>query len=96
MKVFISNSVRLSRVPSEHRASNGNCQYTTMVRAKTKKRVAQILGCSDHILRTFYGCMPTDNPEKIAVVKKDETIYYHIGHTKNGYVDKWAEYIISS
>lgn len=91
MKTFISFSVWLSKVPSEHRASNNNCQYTVLVRAKTKKRVAELLDVSQHSLRNFHGC-EIASPQYTAIPQKDEVIYYLVDHTKNGFVGKWFEY----
>lgn len=91
MKTFISLSVFLFKVPKEHRASNNNCQYTVVVRAKTKKRVAELLEVSQHALRTFHGC-EIASPKHAAVAQKDEVIYYFVDSTKNGWVGKWFEY----
>jgi hypothetical protein len=92
MKTFISNSVFLSDVPKEHRSANGNCQYATVVRAKTKKRVAELLECSYGTLVNFYGCHEA-GPNHIGIPQKDETIYYRVEHTKTGFVGEWFEYI---
>lgn len=92
MKTFICLSVFLSEVPKEHRAANGNCQYTVVVRAKTKKRVAELLEVSYHMLNNFYGCHDCGDTEHAKVPQKDETIYYKVEMTKNGWVNKWFEY----
>jgi len=91
MKTLISLSVFLPKVPKEHRSSNNNCQYTVVVRTKTKKRLAELLGVSQHTLRNFYGC-ELAGPNHVGIPQKDEVIYYYVDMTKYGHVGKWFEY----
>jgi len=91
MKTFICNSVLLPNVPEEHRACNGCFQYTVLVRAKTKKRVAELLRCSYNMLHNFYGCCEA-TANHMSIPQKDETIYYLVEHAKDGWVNKWFEY----
>ena len=92
IKTYLANSVLLRHVPAEHRATNGNCQFTIVVRSASHRKVAEMLGpgCSLHCLRSFYGIHVDEARRHIA--KKDETIYYQPGHTANGYIQDWFEY----
>lgn len=92
MKTFIALSVFLTDVPPEHRASNNNCQYTIVIRAKTKKFVKELLGCSSYTLNDFYGLHVITQEPFINVPQKDGVIYYYVEHTKNGFLNKWFEY----
>ncbi len=71
MKTFIALSVRLPNVEDKYRGGNNNCQYTILVRAKSKREVARILAGQYkddesrvngiyHSLRTFSGIRETD------------------------------------
>jgi hypothetical protein len=92
-KTYLANSVLLRRVPDEHRASNGNCQFTIVVRAKSQKQVAELIGpgCSLGDLRDFCGIHEA-GPKHASIPQRDGVIYYHVEHTKHGYVGKWFEY----
>jgi len=91
IKTYISCSVFLPDVPAAHRSSNGNCQYTAVVRAPTKKRVAELLRTSYGQLVNFHGCHEAGSLH-LAIPKKDEVIYYLVEHAKTGFVGKWFEY----
>lgn len=87
MNVYLANSVFLSKVPKEHRSLNGNCQFTVLVRAKSKKRVAEILDTTYSNLDNFYGCHKASE-QHLDIVKKDEVIYYDSDHR-----GAWIEYV---
>ena len=98
-KLYVVNSAFLFDAPADHRASSGNCQFTVLVAAKNQKRVAELLGQSVSSLRRM-GIHETDGDigygdshRAVAdIVEKEDTLYYHAGHTHKGYVDKWFEY----
>lgn len=97
MKTFIANSVSLPNVPNEHRGNNGNCQFTVIIRAKSKKRVAELMSRPESVsstyrhLRMFCGIHEARG-EHLDIPKKDEVIYYQPGHTRTGYYAEWVEY----
>lgn len=43
LKIFLANSVYLDKVENKYRGNNNNCQYTILVKTKSKKEVARIL-----------------------------------------------------
>jgi hypothetical protein len=100
LKVFSAVGVWLPCVPAAHRGNNYNCQFTILVRATTRKRVAELTGISTYVLRTF-NCLNEAGPtvgygnstlSVSDIVQKDETIYYHAEYTRTGYLDQWFEY----
>ena len=101
-KIYMANSVYLSNVPPEHRASNGGAQFTILCLTTTKKRVAELCGRNTTVshLNNYGGlCVRTDGKHgfhgehiHLDICKKPNTIYYFVGHTKNGYVNQWVEY----
>jgi len=93
IKTYIATSVMLYGVPDEHRAANGNCQYTIVVRAKNQKRVVELIGggCTLAHLRDFCG-IHLASDKHLAIPQKDEVIYYSVERAKQGYVGKWFEY----
>ena len=92
MKTYIANSVFLYDVEDRYRGHNGNAQFTIVARAKNQKRVAELIGCcSLSHLRNFYGIHEASG-KHAGIPKKDDTIYYFVENTKNGYVNDWFEY----
>lgn len=99
MKTYITNSVWLNNVPKAHRSSNGNAQFTALLRTNSQKQAAELLGVSLGSLR-YNGIRIA--PERIGyaanavpvagIVVNDHTVYYRVEHTQNGYVGKWFEY----
>lgn len=57
MKTYLASSVWLWEVPKEHIASNGNRQYTILIKAKSKRAVCDLVGgaMSLHHLNNFCG-----------------------------------------
>lgn len=104
LKTYLLSSVWLSHVPSGHASSNGGRQFTVLVRAKNKKDVVEILGGNKTLYslnqmgfeeRDENDCLGYTEKVRIGdIVKKDRTIYYYLGHTKNGYGNQWLEYNI--
>ena len=101
MKIYLASSVQLSHVPAEHRSSsNGGCQFFILVRTTSKKEIVRILGTSMYTLR-YFGCHEAgehigfgENKLRVAdIVKKNNTVYYQAGHTRNGYNPQWFEYV---
>ncbi len=92
VKTYLANSVLLRHVPEEHRATNGNRQFTIVVRATSQKKVAEMLGpgCSLNCLRDFYGIHVDESRRDIA--KKDGVIYYQPGQTAHADIKEWFEY----
>ena len=91
MKTFLCSSVWLSGVPDAYRGNNGSCQFTIVVRAKTKKRVRELLDCSNYTLNDFYGCHVAGK-DHASIPQKDEVIYYKVEQSKIGWINKWFEY----
>jgi hypothetical protein len=90
-KVYLALSTWLRDLPKKYQASNGDCSRTVVCRTTTKKRVAELTGENLHRLNAMGLRVVTD--EKWAnIAKKADVVYYHVQHTKHGYVDEWAEY----
>jgi len=94
MKTYIASSVWLNKVEDRFRASNNNAQFTIVVRARSHKRVAELIGgnCSLYNLRSFCGIHEA-SPMHAEIPKLDDVIYYHVEDTKKGYVGKWLAYL---
>jgi len=99
LKTFIALFVFLNKVEDKYRGNNGNCQFTIVCRAKSKKEVARILADSDderdinrtyHFLRTMGIHEASDKHKEIP--QKDNTIYFQPEATKSGYYENWIEY----
>lgn len=90
MKTYIANSVWLYGVEDRFRASNGNCQFTIVVRAKNQKRVAELIGgnCSLHHLQKFCGIRLASDAHA-NIPNRDNVIYYYVAHLDN----KWLAYL---
>lgn len=99
MKTFMAMSVDLRPIPNKHRGSNQNAQFTIVVRAESRKKVAEMLGSSTHHLRDFCGIRELDakaEPRYASIPKKDNVIYYHVEQTKFGFVNEWLEWTPNS
>ena len=101
MKTYLANSVWLDCVPKEHGAKNGSRQFTILIRAKSKKDVIKILNVSPYLANEIYGLHDVGDQDSVGfngehkfkdIIKKDNTIYYHVEHTINGYLNQWFEY----
>lgn len=91
MKTFWASSVPIRWIPDHHRASNGNNQCTVVVRAKTKKRAAEILGVSLRYLNVWCGLHDVTGGKWDGLGVPDDSAFYQPGCTKNGWIREWFE-----
>ena len=92
MKTYFASCVPLSRLPDHHRGNNGNCQCNILIRARSKKRVSELVDCGLHYLNNYSGLRIEERADHVAIPKADETVYYQPGCTKSGTFHKWFEY----
>lgn len=89
LKVFYASSVYLSWVPNEYLSSNGCAQFCVLIKAKSKVQAAEIIGQSVRVLNRM-GFREFDRHHSFySIPEKPYVIYYHVEHTKTGFVNKW-------
>jgi hypothetical protein len=91
VKTFLANSVFLRHVADRFRANNGNCQYTILVKASSRKRVAELLDVTARQLREYHGIMEVGTSHQ-GIALEDEVIYFNPEHTVEGYINQWLPY----
>ena len=91
MKTFLALSAPIRTIPDHHRGSNGSCQAKVVIRAKTKKRVAELLDIPVRHLNDYCSLADRTGEKWDAIAVKDEVGYYCPECTKHGCVNEWFE-----
>lgn len=90
MKTYIASSVWLSRTDKRFHGNNGSRQFTIVVRAKSQKRVAELVGVSLGDLRNFSG-IHLASEIHASIPQRDEVIYFRAEHHGPEF-GKWFAY----
>jgi hypothetical protein len=88
LKTFRITTLWLRSLPAKYIPPNRDHQKTVLIRAASKKRVAELLGVTPARL-SQYGFYEQEHMTKFAV--KPETIYYHVGQGLSGHSNAWIE-----
>lgn len=89
MKTYIASSVWLSRTDKRFHGNNGSRQFTIVVRAKSQRRVAELLATSLSTLRSFNG-IHVAGEQHASIPQRDDTIYFRAERAPD--FGKWFAY----